>query len=72
MTFIPFGAGIAYCPGRRFIRAEVKLFFMHLILNLDFALLNREEVVLPDPQRAGIGVFPPLKDIDCFIKKRSG
>ncbi len=70
-VFLPFGAGIAYCPGRRFIRSEVKLLFIFLILNLDFELRNPDDVADIDPLRAGVGVFPPKNDIEVFVTNRN-
>lgn len=69
-TYLPFGAGVTYCPGRRFIRSEAKLLFIFLILNLDFELKGDSSKVVIDPARGGIGIFPPLVDIDCTIHKR--
>jgi cytochrome P450 len=67
---LPFGAGITYCPGRRFIRSEVKMLFIFLILNLDFEIKEGQEAPVIDGSRAGLGVFPPLNDIMVSITPR--
>ncbi|RYH21286.1 cytochrome P450 [archaeon] len=70
-TFLAFGAGITYCPGRKFARNELKLLVVYL--------LHRLNLKLADPQcdtpglnatRAGIGIFPPVQDVNVDITLR--
>eukprot|EP01034_Spumella_vulgaris_P029595 gene29595-36670_t len=73
------GAGIAYCPGRRFTRNEIKILAAFLLTRLDFTLIANadsklgsrdapQKVVYPgvDGSRAGIGIFPPKSDVRAY------
>ena len=68
--YLPFGSGATHCPGRKFIRTEVKLFFLFFVLNLDVHLKDPNESLPFDPSRAGIGIIPPSHDVDAFIQQR--
>jgi cytochrome P450 len=70
-VFLPFGAGVAYCPGRRFVRNEIKIFMIFLVLNLDLELVDPKKVPEIDGSRAGIGIFPPKDDISIKLKLRN-
>lgn len=68
--FLPFGAGITYCPGRRFARNEIKLLTMFLLSRFEFTLLEGPDYVPePDGSRAGLGIFSPKIDAKVTVKK---
>jgi cytochrome P450 len=69
-VFLPFGGGPTYCPGRKFIRTEVKLFFMFFLLNLEIEFKNLQDEPGFDPARAGFGIQPPGKDVDAYFFRR--
>jgi hypothetical protein len=43
---------------------------MFLILNLDFELKPDQPDLPFDGSRAGVGVFPPLGDVEVFVSAR--
>lgn len=78
--FLPFGAGTAYCPGRRFARNEIKLILIFLILKFDISFNENYPVIdgevqcpLPrvDGGRAGIGIFPSIDIIPIKLSKKN-
>jgi cholesterol 7alpha-monooxygenase len=69
-TFLPFGSGVTLCPGRKFARNEVKLLLIYLLSKFDFELLDNSQVPVVDGARAGLGIFPPLNDIDVRVTKK--
>jgi len=62
---MPFGGGVSKCPGRFFARNEIKLFVALFLFWFDATLLLGNKG-LPGFQqtRAGLGILPPLTDID--------
>ncbi|RYY83772.1 cytochrome P450 [archaeon] len=70
-TFLAFGAGITYCPGRKFARNELKILLVYILHRLDVQLVDKD---CPMPgvnaSRAGIGIFPPDRDVDVSVKLR--
>ncbi|KAJ3681676.1 hypothetical protein LUZ60_014249 [Juncus effusus] len=44
-NFVPFGAGIRYCPGAELAKLEVSLFLHHLVLNYRWELAEHDEPV---------------------------
>lgn len=70
LTYLPFGAGVTLCPGRRFARNEVKILLVFLLNKFDFTLVDKSKRPVIDGGRAGIGIFPPLHDIEAIIRKR--
>eukprot|EP00607_Mallomonas_marina_P004866 CAMPEP_0182435708 /NCGR_PEP_ID=MMETSP1167-20130531/77193_1 /TAXON_ID=2988 /ORGANISM="Mallomonas Sp, Strain CCMP3275" /LENGTH=246 /DNA_ID=CAMNT_0024627047 /DNA_START=712 /DNA_END=1452 /DNA_ORIENTATION=- len=81
-TYLVFGGGQAYCPGRRFARNEMKTVLVYLLHNFKLNMsvsgdMKAEEagsmsVPFPgyDGQRAGLGIFPPLKNIYLHVAHR--
>ncbi|XP_055288578.1 cytochrome P450 7A1 [Moschus berezovskii] len=67
--YMPFGSGVTICPGRLFAVQEIKQF---LILMLSYFELELAEscVKCPplDQSRAGLGILPPLYDIEFRYK----
>ncbi len=70
MTFLPFGAGLTLCPGRRFARNEIKILLVFLLNKFDFEIVDKKVKPVIDGGRAGIGIFPPRNDIMANIRKR--
>jgi hypothetical protein len=62
--------GTTHCPGRKFIRSEVKLFFIFLILNLDFKLKENQPKAELDGKRAGVGIYPPKEDVLVIVSRK--
>lgn len=63
--YMPFGAGIAKCPGRLFAVHEIKQF---LVLVFSYFEINLVDSNVPcpslDQSRAGLGILQPSNDID--------
>ncbi len=74
-TFLPFGAGVTYCPGRRFARNEIKILLVFLLTQYEFSIPKEyqgkpQPAPVIDPARAGLGIFPPKIDIMAEVKRR--
>uniref|UniRef100_A0A8C5RHY2 Cytochrome P450 family 7 subfamily A member 1 n=1 Tax=Laticauda laticaudata TaxID=8630 RepID=A0A8C5RHY2_LATLA len=63
--FMPFGTGLAKCPGRWFAINEIKQFLTFLLFYFEVELIDKN-VKCPslDQSRAGLGVLQPSNDID--------
>lgn len=76
IAFMPFGGGATLCPGRRFARNEIKTLVVFLLQRFEIGFSHSAghvgQVQEPgfDGARAGIGIFPPKKDVDVFISRR--
>lgn len=71
--FIPFGAGVTYCPGRKFARNEIKTLVCYLLRYFDTNFVDiqkaRSSGRAYDGSRAGLGIFPPMNTgIDVTMK----
>lgn len=62
---MPFGTGIAKCPGRLFAVHEIKQFFALLLSYFEVELVDKD-VKCPslDQSRAGLGVLQPTSDVE--------
>lgn len=67
-AFLPFGSGISMCPGRHFARNEIKLALITLLQLFEFA--PQGELKHPGYllSRAGLGIYPPAKDVTVMLK----
>ncbi|XP_058033254.1 cytochrome P450 7A1 isoform X1 [Ahaetulla prasina] len=63
--YMPFGTGLAKCPGRWFAINEIKQFLAFLLFYFEVELIDMN-VKCPslDQSRAGLGVLQPSNDID--------
>ncbi|XP_019374572.1 PREDICTED: cholesterol 7-alpha-monooxygenase [Gavialis gangeticus] len=63
--YMPFGAGIAKCPGRLFAVHEIKQFLTLVLSYFEMEFVDND-VACPslDQSRAGLGILPPGNDID--------
>nr|XP_032826124.1 cytochrome P450 7A1-like [Petromyzon marinus] len=62
--WLPFGSGVAQCPGRYFAVNEVKQFMIVMLTYYDLQLLDPEsKVPPPDKTRAGIGIIHPESEV---------
>uniref|UniRef100_A0A8C9F033 Cytochrome P450 family 7 subfamily A member 1 n=1 Tax=Pavo cristatus TaxID=9049 RepID=A0A8C9F033_PAVCR len=63
--YMPFGAGIAKCPGRLFAVHEIKQFLVLIFSYFEIDLVD-SNVQCPslDQSRAGLGILQPSNDID--------
>lgn len=63
--YMPFGTGIAKCPGRLFAVHEIKQFLALMLSYFEIELVD-SNVKCPslDQSRAGLGVLQPSNDID--------
>lgn len=66
---MPFGSGATICPGRLFAVQEIKQFLILMLsyFELDFVDSNVKCPPL-DQSRAGLGVLPPLNDVEFKYK----
>ncbi|XP_061457958.1 cytochrome P450 7A1 [Rhineura floridana] len=63
--YMPFGTGLAKCPGRLFAVHEIKQFLTSLLSYFEVEFVDKN-VKCPslDQSRAGLGVLQPTSDID--------
>ncbi|KAJ7338854.1 hypothetical protein JRQ81_012756 [Phrynocephalus forsythii] len=63
--YMPFGTGLAKCPGRLFAVHEIKQFLILLLSYFEVELIDKN-VKCPslDQSRAGLGILQPTTDID--------
>ncbi|XP_044280311.1 cytochrome P450 7A1 [Varanus komodoensis] len=63
--YMPFGTGLAKCPGRLFAVHEIKQFLTLLLCYFEVELDNKN-VSCPslDQSRAGLGILQPTSDVD--------
>jgi len=61
LHLIPFGGGLSMCPGRHYVREEIKLLVIYCIYYIDFKLYDKIPDI--DIKRAGLGVYSPINDI---------
>lgn len=70
-TFLAFGAGVTYCPGRKFARNELKILLVYFLHRLDVQLVDKDcPIPCVNASRAGIGIFPPANDVDVTVSLR--
>ncbi|XP_066539218.1 cytochrome P450 7A1 [Hoplias malabaricus] len=63
--YMPFGSGVSKCPGRFFAVHEIKLFLILILSYFDLELLDSAVKAPPlDQSRAGLGILPPIYDVD--------
>ncbi|KAM6214968.1 cytochrome P450 7A1 [Rhynchocyon petersi] len=67
--YMPFGSGATICPGRIFAVHEIKQFLILMISYFELALVDSHVKCPPlDQSRAGLGILPPLNDIEFKYK----
>ncbi|XP_006899296.1 PREDICTED: cholesterol 7-alpha-monooxygenase-like [Elephantulus edwardii] len=67
--YMPFGSGATICPGRLFAVHEIKQFLILMISYFELELVDSKIKCPPlDQSRAGLGILPPLNDIDFKYK----
>ncbi|XP_071410581.1 cytochrome P450 7A1 isoform X2 [Pithys albifrons albifrons] len=63
--YMPFGTGIAKCPGRLFAVHEIKQFLTLMLSYFEIELVdNNVKCPSLDQSRAGLGILQPSNDID--------
>ncbi|XP_007937679.1 cytochrome P450 7A1 [Orycteropus afer afer] len=66
---MPFGSGATICPGRLFAVHEMKQFLFLMLSCFELELVDSHVKCPPlDQSRAGLGVLPPLNDIEFKYK----
>jgi cholesterol 7alpha-monooxygenase len=72
-AFLPFGSGISMCPGRHFARNEIKTFLVGFFSLFDLDEERQKAVENPGflLSRAGLGIFPPSKDVEVTITHKN-
>ncbi|KAM9626397.1 cytochrome P450 7A1 [Trichechus inunguis] len=67
--YMPFGSGATICPGRLFAVHEIKLFLILMLSYFELELVDSHVKCPPlDQSRAGLGILPPLNDIEFKYK----
>ncbi|KAM9197983.1 cytochrome P450 7A1 [Dugong dugon] len=67
--YMPFGSGATICPGRLFAVHEIKLFLILMLSYFELELVDSHVTCPPlDQSRAGLGILPPLNDIEFKYK----
>ncbi|XP_003464463.3 cytochrome P450 7A1 [Cavia porcellus] len=67
--YMPFGSGATICPGRLFAVQEIKQFLILMLLYFELELVESHVKCPPlDQSRAGLGILPPLHDIEFKYK----
>lgn len=67
--YMPFGSGATICPGRLFAVQEIKQFLILMLSYFELELVESHVKCPPlDQSRAGLGVLPPLNDVEFKYK----
>ncbi|XP_004842208.1 cholesterol 7-alpha-monooxygenase [Heterocephalus glaber] len=67
--YMPFGSGATICPGRLFAVQEIKQFLILMLLYFELELVESQAKCPPlDQSRVGLGILPPLNDIEFKYK----
>ncbi|XP_008056595.1 cholesterol 7-alpha-monooxygenase [Carlito syrichta] len=67
--YMPFGSGATICPGRLFAVHEIKQFLILMLSYFELELVESHAKCPPlDQSRAGLGILPPLNDIEFKYK----
>lgn len=67
--YMPFGSGATICPGRLFAVQEIKQFLILMLSCFDLEFVESQIKCPPlDQSRAGLGILPPLHDIEFKYK----
>nr|XP_002758974.2 cytochrome P450 7A1 [Callithrix jacchus] len=67
--YMPFGSGATICPGRLFAIHEIKQFLILMLSYFELELVEGQAKCPPlDQSRAGLGILPPLNDIEFKYK----
>lgn len=69
LALMPFGAGHSMCPGRFFAANEIKLFVAMTLLACEIELPD-EPAPGFDYSRAGLGIYPPVADVNVRVRRR--
>ncbi len=69
-AFMPFGAGKHTCPGRFFAINEIKVITTCLFRRFDFERIT-DPLPPYDNGRVGLGIYPPVGDVDVHWRHRS-
>lgn len=72
LPLMPFGGGVSMCPGRFFAINEIKLLVALVMSRADLELAAPDEE-LPgfDLRRAGLGIYPPARDLTVRVRPRA-
>lgn len=69
--YMPFGSGATICPGRLFAVQEIKQFLILMLSCFELELVESQVKCPPlDQSRAGLGILPPLNDIEFKYKPK--
>lgn len=69
--FMPFGSGATICPGRIFAILEIKQFLVLMLTYFELELVENPVKCPPlDQSRAGLGILPPLHDVEFKYKPK--
>ena len=72
-AYRPFGGGTSLCPGRHFVTLEVLALTAYLVLIFDIEPWNCAWSIPRQKQESlATNVFPPDKDVEVRIDRRSG
>lgn len=67
--YMPFGSGATICPGRLFAVQEIKQFLILMLSCFELEFVESQIKCPPlDQSRAGLGILPPLHDIEFKYK----
>lgn len=67
--YMPFGSGATICPGRLFAVQEIKQFLILMLSYFELEFVESNVKCPPlDQSRAGLGVLPPLNDVEFKYK----
>jgi|GEM_PF-1783428 len=69
LALMPFGAGHSMCPGRFFAANEIKLFIAMTLLACEIEPVD-QPIPKFDYSRAGLGIYPPVTDVEVRIRRR--
>ncbi|CAF1041629.1 unnamed protein product [Didymodactylos carnosus] len=69
--FLPFGYGKSMCPGRFFLRNEIKICTAMILKYIDYKFINVNDHPKQSRYRVGVGIAPPEHDIQIRYKYKS-
>lgn len=69
IPLMPYGGGISMCPGRFLANNEVMQFVAMALSLFEFGDVG--ELPKLDQSRAGLGILPPVSDLDVTVRRRA-
>lgn len=69
-SWLPFGGGLHFCPGRHWVKAQMLLSFAVINAAFEIELLHPEERLNVDRAKYGLGILQPVEKVRFRIRRR--